>query len=331
MRLLLCMALWLGCWATEAAAAAPEFTRARDLVSRWLDARQRGQADDYLKLYGAGCTVVWRAAGAAEEALDAAAHAKAVREAFRRGGAGVSVYVDQYAREKDGRITVAFRALAPRAGGQDALVILKLGEEGGGLRITREERTVLQPLGETGIPIGAGQVGVAEVLPKGFSAAAVVKCGRCARRDECACELRLGEREGARIPLGVFVNDPEGEFVGSYYGRLRAVPLISFGPVAGAVLVVVENGARDKDNEDRGPVQARRGTLIGKGPGYPLLWSGDLASFSRSRPVRYEARPGQKVEQRLAAPGAQEARACRLSLLSESAKGTPEMIDGCGR
>jgi hypothetical protein len=304
---------------------------ARTLTSQWIDARARGDWNAYAALYARGFSGRFRGKGT-EDKVDLAGLRAREKERFDKKAAAVDVFLDQYAKEKDGRITVAFRAFAPRPSSDVSLTILHLAEEGGALRIVAQETTALAPLSAAAIPIGRGTTGVNDVVPKTFASLATVKCPRCTGRDECACELRADD-DRLKVPLGVFTNNPklDEEDAGQFWGTLRMVPVVPFGTVAGAMLAVLENGARDAQGEDTGATLARRGTLIGKGPEHALLWAGDLLSFAGGRTVKYPLRPGEKpVSQYFAGSSSARPTACRVSLLAESAQSVPEIVYGCG-
>jgi hypothetical protein len=304
---------------------------ARALTSQWIEARARGDWGAYVALYAPGFKGSFKSRGS-EDKVDRAGLGAREKALFDKRAAALDVYLDQYAKEKDGRITVAFRAFAPRPATEAYLTILHLGDEGGALRIVAQETTALAPLGAAGLPIGRGTTGVNDVVPKAFATLSTVKCPRCAARDECACELR-GDDDRLKVPLGVFTNNPKDdeEDAGRFWGTLRVVPVVPYGAVAGAVLAVVDNGARDVHGEDSGAPLARRATLVGKGPEHALLWSGDLLTFAGGRTVKYPLRAGEKpAAQYFAGSGTGKPTACRLSLLAESAAVMPEIVYGCG-
>lgn len=241
---------------------------------------------------------VWLLCGGPAEAGTPARDLVAARDAvtgWLRHRPGGAVYVDQYSREKDGRIAAAFREYAAPA--QVRLVVLLLAEEGGRMRVVREDRKPPAAAAQVVVPLGTGKLQVTELFPAGFAQAVTLDGGRCDRRGRCPCRLLLGG--GPAISLGSFSNHPEGEWTGDEEATLRVVPLLSFGAAAGWVMAVVENRVKD------GPVIERRGTLLGQGPGRAPLWTGELM-----------------------APGA-DAAPCRLSVLAESAAAQPTLLPGC--
>lgn len=216
-------------------------------------------------------------AAPADPLLDARAAVSAWL-ASRAGRAGaLDVHVDQYVAEAEaGGVKVMFVGFPPsgRTGGA-TLVELRVA----GRRIAGEKSTELKETNTKDIPLGYGSTSVTSLFPKGWVPSASAAGGECDERDRCDPRLELFPDGGlVRVPLGAFRNNPAGEGdTGGYEAAMRVVPVAAgSGAVAGSMLVVVDNREAGKP-----VVLARRGTLIGKGPRYPVLWTGDLAKDCR--------------------------------------------------
>jgi len=217
--------------------------------------------------------------------------------ARRRTPNALDVFLDQYGGD-EGRVKVLFVGFSSTDTNAGAtLVKLAAGAEGGRTHLVEDKLMTLTTANSHDLPLGYGSAPVTDLFPKTWNAAVSADGGDCDKTNACAPTLMIMPT-GAdliRVPLGTFINNADGEGgTGSYEASLRVIP-VTVKELAGTVLVVIDNRESGKAE-----LLARRGLLIGPGPSYKTLWTGDLLG-----------------------------ELCRLSVMSAVA-GSPEVVYGCG-
>lgn len=216
----------------------------------------------------------------------------------RRTPNALDVFLDQYSGDAGGVkvLFVGFSSTDTNAGA--TLVKLAAEAEGGTTRLVEDKLMTLNTANSHELPLGYGSAPVTDLFPKTWNATVSADGGDCDKTNACDPTLMIMPT-GAdliRVPLGTFINNADGEGgTGGYEASLRVIP-VTVKELAGTVLVVIDNRESGKAE-----LLARRGLLIGPGPLYKTLWTGDLLG-----------------------------EGCRLSVISAVA-GSPEVVYGCGR
>ncbi len=306
----LCVVATLLCLGSAQAAPPPELLEAEEVVAKWLDSQRAGKAADYMAHYFRnvllerqpvdGKAVVldfakWKAERIAALAQPTALEATLQYLQVHKGGVAASVYLrERRADVVEDRFHV--------------LVLMRKKGGGGSLKIAAERVIPMGTL-EEAVLTGGSSTSLTEGFPGGFSELVMGDGGRCDKRDMCPASIELGGKK--KIPLGYFMNNPDGEDTGEYAMALRGYAMSAFGPLTDTMLVVVEN----HPNADRGKVIMRRATLIGAAPKYPVLWADDLLTWSDADKRKYKVNGRDQVTQAINEGFNQEPSRCSVAVL----------------
>jgi hypothetical protein len=318
----------------RAATAAPpaDLVEAYELVGRWLEAQNRHRFDDYAALYADGFEGIKRTASGKETSYALAAWKVDRKRGFEK--ISVEIFNEEYARLDGKTIGVVFRQ-AFRSGsyGDRGVKKLKLEKGASGLKIVREEIRSVGRLDPNEDEIQ---------LPDDFADGVRARWGGCNKRHQCPVFAVLGrdtpepkEDDPRRVALGVFRGEIEEEGSNPYRVTLVVTPLW-LGELKGAAFVIAENFWTDatRGGQWNDSTVARRATLVGRGPRYPVLWSGDLLTWPEPELVKYKAgQLGAATQQLL--PEAKERSprpvGCRFATFSDESAKLLGAVYACGK
>jgi hypothetical protein len=329
------LALVLSCFSllpasATAATAPPDLTEAFDFVSRWVDTQNQHRFDDYAALYADDFEGVKRTSSGKETSYKLADWKADRKKSFDK--VTLEISNEQYARLDAKTIGVVFRQVFHAGAYADhGLKFLKLTKGPGGLKIFHEE---------------IRQVGKFDPnedekdLPDGFAADVSFRLETGNKRHECPGHAIVGpdnvypEATDPRwVPLGVFRDDRVGEEGGMYRETLTVTPML-LGPLKGSAFVIVENFWVDakKGNTWNNSTVSRRVTLIGKGPQYPIVWTGDLLVWPKTDVVKYNAKGYGPVTQRIVPADKEDQKPtlCRFATFSDEKAQSLGALYVCG-
>ncbi|MCC6998577.1 MAG: hypothetical protein IT370_28460 [Deltaproteobacteria bacterium] len=306
----LCVVVTLLGLGSAQAAPPPELVEGEAVVTAWLDSQRAGKAADYLALYFKNALHEVQPVGGETVALEYAKW-KAERLAALAHGTVLESTQQYFSIAKMG-VAATIHVRERRASGvEDRIHILILHHKKDGqgpLMIAVDSIIVLGTL-EEGLLTGGASTSVTEGFPDGFSELVMGDGGRCDKQDLCPASLELDGKK--KVPLGYFLNNPEGEDTGEYAMALRGYRMAARGPLPETVLVVVEN----HPNADRGKVIMRRATLVGPAPKYPVLWTDDLVTWSDASTRKYKVNGRDRVTQAINEGFNQEPSRCSVAVL----------------
>jgi hypothetical protein len=316
-----------------AAAPPPDLAEAYDLIGRWVDAQNQHHFDEYAALYADHFEGIKRTLSGKETAYKLPEWKVDRKKGFDK--IAVEIFNEEYARLDEKQIGVMFRqAFLSGAYADRGLKKLKLEKGPNGLKIVHEEIKAVGKLDPNEDETN---------LPQGFAEDVRALRGRCTKLHQCPVYAVFGstmidpkeESDPRRVSLGVFRNDAEGEEGGVYHETLVVTPLY-MGALKGSAFVIVESfwGDAMHGNLWNNSTVARRATLVGKGPEYPVLWTGDLLTWPKSELVKYKAKELGMVSQQLL-PEARERSPkpiwCRFASFSDEAEKNLGAIYSCGK
>ena len=309
----LCVAatlLGLGSAQLAQAAPPPELLEGEAVVAAWLESQRAGKADGFLAHYLSNVELERQPLAGEAVILD---HAKWKAERIAALAQPTVLEATlQYLQVHEGDVVASVYVRERRAGVvEDRLHILVFTREkgaGGSLKIADER---VMPMGtlEEAVLTGGSSTSVTEGFPPQFSELVMGDGGRCDKQDMCPASIELGGKK--KVPLGYFMNNPDGEDTGEYAMSLRGWAMAAVAPLPKIVLVVVEN----HPNTDRSKVIMRRATLIGAGPKFPVLWTGDLLTWSDASQRKYKVNGRDQVTQAINEGFNQKPSRCSVAVL----------------